>query len=326
MKHIIGIEAIEAPFPRAVVAIGNFDGVHIGHQAIFHVAQEKAHAIDGTAVAVTFEPHPIRVLKQNGTPPLITLHQQKAELIERAGMDALITIPFTNQFADIPARTFVRNILVDTIGLAAIVVGKDYTFGKNREGDLSLLLALSREIGFEVVPVDWIRGLNNGSGRISSTRVRQFVEAGRVEDAKNLLGRFYQIRGRVVAGRNRGGKLLGIPTANIQLTDELCPKTGIYAVTVEISGNRYPGAANIGYSPTFDDHKYTVEIHILDFNQNIYGQEIRVNFIKRIRDEKKFAGVDELGAQIRRDIETARRILSELQTERPSCSTTSETD
>lgn len=310
MKLIESLEAIRIPFPRAVVTIGNFDGVHIGHQALFHQVIEKADLLDGTSVAMTFEPHPIRVLKKNGHPPLITLYDQKVELIARSGIDVLICVPFTHQFAEISAKQFVLDILLKRLGMAAIVVGRDYAFGKNREGNLNLLMSFAEAYDFEVDVVDWIPISKNISSRISSTRIRNMVTAGKVGDVPKLLGRHYQIKGTVVQGRNRGGKLLGFPTANLQLHDELCPKLGIYAVTVDLNGTLHQGVANIGYSPTFDDNLFTVEIHILDFSDTLYGREIRVNFIQRIRDEIKFSSIDELSRQITRDIEKAREILS----------------
>jgi riboflavin kinase/FMN adenylyltransferase len=259
---------------------------------------------------MTFEPHPVRVLKQNGHLPLITDYEQKIELIENAGVDVLICIPFTKEFASISANDFIQDVLLKSIGMKAIVVGKDYTFGKNREGDINLLKTYANNLGFEVVVADWIQTSKNWPGRISSTRTRELVMAGKVDEAQKLLGRCYQIRGKVTSGRNRGGKLLGFPTANITLQNELCPKNGIYAVTVECSGTTYQGVANIGFSPTFDDHIFSVEVHILDFNENIYGQKIRINFVQRIRGEKKFSDIPELSAQIKKDIVRARNILS----------------
>jgi riboflavin kinase/FMN adenylyltransferase len=304
------LDKIREPFKNAVITIGNFDGVHIGHQALFHEVIEKAEAIDGTSIAMTFEPHPIRVLKQNGHPPLITLYEQKAELIERTGIDVLICVPFNKAFASMSAHQFITDLLVKRIGMKAIVVGKDYSFGKNREGTIDMMKSYAPDYGFEVIVANWIKTPLGSAGRISSTRIRELVIDGQMTEAEKMLGRNYQIRGRVVTGRDRGGKLLGIPTANINLHDELCPKTGIYAVTVEIEDRQYNGVANIGYSPTFEDHEFTVEVHILDFNANIYGEKIRVNFIKRIRDEIKFSNISELIEQIKMDIAAAREIFS----------------
>ena len=310
MKIIDRLENISQPFKNAVITIGNFDGVHIGHQALFHEVIERAADIDGTSIAMTFEPHPLRVLQKNSLPPLITVYEQKNELIERTGIDVLICIPFTREFASLSAAAFIKDLLVAKIGMRVIVVGKDYTFGKNREGNLSVLKSYASELGYEVIVTDWIKAKREVAGRISSTKIRELIMAGEVEPARKMLGRHYQIRGLVVKGRDRGGKLLGIPTANINLQDELCPKTGIYAVTVEYNQQLYQGVANIGYSPTFDDHQFTVEVHLLNFSENIYGQKIRVNFIQRIRNEKKFVGIADLKEQIHQDIKTAHKILA----------------
>jgi riboflavin kinase/FMN adenylyltransferase len=310
MELIKDIKKITEPYHNAVITVGNFDGVHIGHQALFHEVIEKAEDIGGVSVAMTFEPHPLRVLTQNGHPPLITLYEQKIELISRSGIDVLICLPFTRSFAAVTAGEFLEDILVKRIGVKAIIVGGDYSFGKNREGNLDFLRQNSKRLGFELIVAHWIQSPSNGSGRISSTGIRQLVTEGKVADAQKMLGRHYQIRGTVMTGRNRGGKLLGFPTANIKLQDELSPKTGVYAVSVEYKGNKYKGVANIGYSPTFGDHIYTVEVHILDFKENIYGETIRVNFIEKLRDEKKFSGISELSEQISKDILKAREIIS----------------
>lgn len=310
MKIIQDIETIKEPFPSAVITIGNFDGVHIGHQTLFQNVVQMARAMNGTAVAMTFEPHPIRVITSNGHPLLITLYEQKTELIGKTGIDVLICIPFTVDFAALSARTFVKTILVERIGMKAIVVGQDYTFGHRREGNVDLLKRYADELGFEVIVADWIASAITENGRISSTAIRELVQSGEVEKAARMLGRSYQIRGTVTRGRNRGGRLLGIPTANINLQDELCPKAGVYAVIVQYDGNHYPGVANIGYSPTFDDQLFTVEAHILDFKKDIYGQKIRVNFVKRLRDEVKFSGIPDLVTQIEQDIANAREILA----------------
>jgi riboflavin kinase/FMN adenylyltransferase len=204
----------------------------------------------------------------------------------------------------------VEDILVKRIGIKAIAVGEDYTFGKNREGNLALLKTLGNQCGFEVILIDELHISNTYPERISSTKIRELVMAGKVAESKKLLGRYYQIRGKVEVGRDRGGKLLGFPTANINLYDELRPKIGVYAVIVECKGENFKGVANIGYSPTFDDYIFTVEAHILDFKENIYGQKIRVNFIDRLRDEKKFSNISELSEQIKKDIIKARKILS----------------
>jgi len=310
LKIFDHLDKIHEPFKSAVITIGNFDGVHIGHQALFHEVIETAETVGGTSIAMTFEPHPIRVLKQNGHPPLITLYEQKAELIERTGIDVLICVPFSKAFAALSPDQFIRELLVKKIGMKAIVVGEDYSFGKNREGNIDLLKSYGPDFGFEVIIARWIKMSKGFTDRISSTKIRELVTDGHMAEAEKMLGRRYQIRGRVMTGRDRGGKLLGIPTANINLHDELCPKTGIYAVTVECRGNHHNGVANIGYSPTFEDHEFTVEVHILDFDDNIYGEKIRVNFITRLRDEIKFSNISELIDQIKKDIAAAREFFS----------------
>jgi riboflavin kinase/FMN adenylyltransferase len=312
MKLIESLADIKSPFRNAVITIGNFDGVHIGHQALFHTVMEYADSIGGTSVAMTFEPHPIRVLKPNGHPPLITLHEQKVELIAKTGIDVLICVPFDRKFAALTADQFVRDLLLDTIGVKAIVVGRDYTFGRNREGNLATLQEMAATGEFEVLVTDWIQAQSGHRDRISSTNIRKVVRAGDMLAAKRMLGRYYQIRGLVAQGRNRGGKLLGFPTANINLQDELCPRSGIYAVTVEHADRTLPGVANIGYSPTFDDHIFTVEVHILDFDADIYNEKIKVNFVKRLREERKFDSLEALSEQIGRDVATARTILTEI--------------
>ncbi len=310
MELINNIEDISKPFKNAVITIGNFDGVHKGHQTLLNEVIQKAKSIGGTSVAMTFEPHPITVLQKDGHPPLITMYEQKIELLSQYDLDFLVCIPFTHEFASITAENFVKDILVDRMGVKAIVVGNDYSFGKNREGNIDLLRSYASQFGFEVMVIDWQQIAYTSGERISSTKIREIVMDGRVEDAVNLLGRHYQIRGKVVSGRNRGGKLLGFPTANINLVDELSPKTGVYAVSVQFEGQKYSGVANIGYSPTFDDHLFTIEVHILDFDGDIYDRKIRVNFISRLRDEKKFSNITELSEQIKKDIAKAREILS----------------
>ncbi len=312
MKVINNLDEITAPFQRAVITIGNFDGVHLGHQALFQEVIDKSREIDGVSVAMTFEPHPMQVLQKNYQPPLITLLEQKIELIGYTGIDTLICVPFTRQFAALTPREFVEDILLRKIGTAVIIVGRDYSFGRHREGNVRLLRTFAEIFDFELILADWIQRSEAGAGRISSTKIRELVMDGMLDDVRTMLGRHYQIRGTVASGRNRGGRLLGFPTANLNLQDELCPKTGVYAVTVEWNGRTYDGVANIGWSPTFDDQVFTVEAHILDFDENIYGEQIRVNFIKRIRDELKFSSVEELAQQIQKDVIETRHILRQM--------------
>jgi len=313
MQQIEDIEKISSPFTRTVLTIGNFDGVHLGHQYLFHKVLETAQQINGTAVAMTFEPHPMKVIKPDGCPfPLITLYEQKVELLSQMGLDILIVIPFTDVFSQISARHFVQNILVKRIGVKSIVIGNDYCFGKNREGNINLLKKFGNEFGFSVKIVSWKTFDNIPQTRISSTAIRKAVMSGNLKLAKQMLGRYYQVQGTVQRGRNRGGAEVGFPTANLNLYDELKPLNGVYAVSVLYQNKNYPAVANIGYAPTFDDKEYTLEIHLIDFSANLYDQTIRVNFIERLRGEKKFNSIEALSKQIKYDIQNAKMIFDTI--------------
>ncbi|MCP4669596.1 MAG: bifunctional riboflavin kinase/FAD synthetase [Deltaproteobacteria bacterium] len=306
MTRIDDLEKLENPLTNPVLTIGNFDGVHKGHLILFNLVKEKARAIAGQSAVLTFEPHPIKVVKPGNGPLMITPTQQKIRLIDEAGIDVIFCISFTEAFASITAEDFVRNILVDKIGIQELVVGYDYTFGHGREGNIELLKAMGSRFNFKVHVVDQIR---IDDMLVSSTAIRNFVREGNLKEARKLLGRDYQICGAVVKGKDRGGRLMGFPTANLQPIDELIPKPGVYAVKVLIQNRTLNGVTNIGYNPTFKDRRLSVETHILDFSQDLLGKAIRVNFIERLRDEKTFASVEELADQIGKDIARARPLL-----------------
>ena len=308
MELIENIDQIDSPFKNAVITIGNFDGVHKGHQSLFRQVIEKAKQINGTSVVMTFAPHPLKALGIKG-PALITRKDQKVELIEKCGLDVLLCIQFDMAFAAITAHDFIEKILVNKIGTKTIIIGADYSFGKNRLGNIDLLKDEGKRLGFKTIISPWINDSESGTKRISSTRIREIVMAGKVDQAMRYLGRHYQIRGKVIKGRERGGSQLGFPTANIKLHDELCPKLGVYAVTVETTKGNFWGVANIGFSPTFGDQMFTIEVHILDFDHDIYDTRIRVNMVNKLRDEKKFANIHDLSEQIKKDIAIARNIL-----------------
>jgi len=311
MRVIEDLNDIKEKFKNAVVTLGNFDGVHKGHKQLINRTIQQAKEIDGTSIIITFNPHPLRVLKTKNRPPIITLYDQKKELLCKTGVDVLLSIPFTFEFAGISPFDFLKTILVDKMGVKKIIVGTDYSFGKERKGNVEFLKSHAAQYGYEVIIHDLIN-TEKDRERISSTRIRNLIKEGQVSEMPNLMGRFYQISGVVEKGRNRGGKLIGFPTANLNLIDELCPKNGVYAVTVEINSNILFGVANIGFSPTFEDHIFTVEVHILDFSDDIYGEHIRVNFIERLRGEKKFSGISELKDQISKDVELALNILNKI--------------
>ena len=309
MELIENLEQIGSPFKNAVITIGNFDGVHKGHQTLFRQVIEKAGQIDGTSVALTFDPHPLKALGISA-PPLITRKDQKVELIEACGIDILLCLSFDTAFASISALDFIEKILVNKLGMKAIIIGADYSFGKNKKGNVNLLISEENRLGFKTIVSPWINDTDSEVERISSTRIRKIVMEGKVNQAMKYLGRHYQIRGKVIKGRKRGGSQLGFPTANIKLHDELCPKIGVYAVTVETCKGNFWGVANIGYSPTFGDQMFTIEVHILDFDQNIYNTRIRVNMVERLRDEIKFSSIHDLSEQIKYDIKVAKDILT----------------
>lgn len=303
MDIIYNLEKLEGPFKNPVITIGNFDGVHKGHLVLFDTVKDRAKSINGESAVITFDPHPIKVMKPGNGPTLITSTKQKLELIEKSGVDVIFCLPFTRQFASIPARDFVQDILVDRIGIREVVVGYDYAFGYKREGDIKLLQEMGETIGFEVHVVEPIH-LN--STLVSSTSIRKFIQEGVLQEAKRFLGRDYQISGTVISGKNRGGRLLGFPTANIKLIDELIPKRGVYAVTVDVDDETYYGVSNIGYNPTFGDNALSLETHILDFSGDLLEKTISINFTEHLRNEKTFRSVQELSDQIAKDIQRAR--------------------
>ncbi|MFO7737053.1 MAG: bifunctional riboflavin kinase/FAD synthetase [Desulfatiglandaceae bacterium] len=310
MKLIRDLGQLEKPLMNPVLTIGNFDGVHRGHLALFDRVKARARLIQGQSAVMTFEPHPIKVMKPGNGPPLITMIDQKLELISAAGIDVIFCLPFTKQFAAISAQSFVRSILLEKIGMKELVVGYDYAFGHQREGDIKLLKAMGRTLGFAVHEVKPIHIKNK---LVSSTSIRKLIQEGNLGEAKALLGRDYQISGTVVRGKSRGGKLLGFPTANLELIDELTPKSGVYAVTVLMNGKTYKGVTNIGFNPTFGNGVLSVETHILDFSEDVLGKSIKINFIQRLREEKKYASIHELAEQIALDIAQARKIFENLE-------------
>jgi len=309
MSVISSLDQLEKPLQNPVVTIGNFDGVHKGHLALFNKVKERASLIDGQSVVITFEPHPLKVMMPGNGPLLITPSRQKLRLIEEAGIDHIICIPFTEEFARISPQDFIKDLLVDRIGIQEIVVGYDYGFGHKRAGGIDLLQRMGKDYGFVVHVIGQIF-IDNIP--VSSTTVRNLVQEGRLSDAKNLLGRDYQVCGTVVKGKNRGGRLLGFPTANLELIDELTPKLGVYAVRVLIEGKIYNGVTNIGFNPTFGNNAFSVETHVLDFSEDLVGKTIKLNFIERLRDEKTFKSIEELAEQIKKDCLRARELFRKM--------------
>ncbi len=306
MELYTNLTDIRQQFKNACVTIGNFDGVHLGHQILFSEVGNLAHRHGGTSVVVTFDPHPLKVLRP-GSIRLISTTEQKIELIERAGIVLLVVIPFDRDFAATTAEEFVEDILISKIGLKELVVGYDYAFGRGRTGNIDFLKAKGEEKGF---PVTVVEAHHENDMLVSSTKIRELVAEGRMRDVHQLLGRYYQIRGEVQRGKQRGRSVVGFPTANLQILEEdLCPKRGVYVTQVVYDGRCYGGVSNIGYNPTFGENRLVAETHIFDFDDDIYGKPIRINLLQHLRGEKKFNGPEELSSQIKKDIQKAHEVL-----------------
>ena len=294
------------PPQSQVVAIGNFDGVHLGHRSLFDLAGRRAQASGLKSAVLTFHPHPLKLLFPSRRIFLITSFTRKIDLIASSRIDNLVVAPFDHQFADLTADDFAGQVLAQHLGTAVVVVGSNYAFGRNREGSVFRLCELGEKYGFtvEVAPPFRLDG-----ELVSSTKVREAIMQGDIERAARFLGRECAISGRVVHGKGRG-QGLGFPTANLVSEVELYPKEGVYAVWVEHCDRRLMGVMNIGRNPTFADTGLTVEVHILDFDDDLYGLELKIIFVKRLRSEKSCSGIEELRSLIAGDVAAAREILS----------------
>jgi riboflavin kinase/FMN adenylyltransferase len=305
MTHISDLNKLVPNLP-AVVTIGVFDGVHRGHQDLIGQIVARARVIGGVSVVLTFHPHPRTVLRPDVPTYALTSLSERLRLIADLGVDTIATLEFTRELSLLSAEEFL-DLLQKHVNLRELWVGDDFALGHHRSGTVARLSELGVERGFSVHPV---AQFGNGGERISSSRVRELIMAGDVEHAAHLLGRYPYIAGTVIAGLQRGRKL-GFPTANLALSAAyLLPADGIYAVYAELDGVRWPAVANIGVRPTFGNNDRLVEVHILDFNQMIYGQVLGVHLVKHLRAEARFASVDELAAQMQRDVVAARAALS----------------
>mgnify|MGYP000116382786 CR=1 FL=1 len=293
-------------FVAPVLTLGNFDGVHRGHQAILGRVAEVAHADGGDAVALTFNPHPVAVLRPDRAPALITALRDRIGLISGTGIDVLIVQHFTAAFAALTAEEFVERFVVQRLGAKRLVVGHSVSFGHERRGDAALLTMLGERFGFAVEVVGPIRVDGHD---VSSSAVRRAIAAGEIGLATTLLGRPHRLGGRVVRGKQRG-KTIGFPTANVRVRAGMLPPDGVYAVRVRRAGVWIDGVANIGTNPTFGDTGRTLEAHLFDFDADIYGARVDVAFIARLRGEEKFSSVEALVAQIQRDADQARVLLA----------------
>ena len=298
--------------PKAVVTIGTFDGVHLGHQAIFNKMKALARSIGGQTVVVTFEPHPRQVLNiDSSNLRFLCTPEEKLKKFEEFGIDNVLIINFTKEFSRTPSEVFIKDYIIDNIHPSYIVVGYDHHFGKNRMGDFSLLSDLMKKYNFKV---ERIAAQDVENIAISSTKIRHALAVGNVKSANRLLGYTYSVTAEVVVG-NKIGRTLGFPTANLELPKEymLIGNRGVYACLVDYEGKTYKAMANIGHRPTIgdrDENSPIVEVNLFDFDGDLYGKHIHVRFIDRIRDEEKFNGLDALKAQLEQDREKAKQILA----------------
>ena len=297
--------------PHAVVTIGTFDGVHLGHQAIFNKMKALAQSVGGQTVVVTFEPHPRQVLNiDSSNLRFLTTPEEKLKKFEEFGIDNVVIINFTKEFSRTPSEVFIKDYIIDNIKPAYIVVGNDHHFGKNRMGDFGLLNDMKLKYGFKV---ERVAAQDVENIAISSTKIRNALAVGNIKSANRLLGYTYSITAEVVVG-NKIGRTMGFPTANLELPREymLINCGGVFACLVDYNGQRYKAMANIGHRPTIGDRtkdQPIIEVNLFDFDGDLYGKQIRVSFIDRIRDEVKFDSLDELKAQLEQDRDNVYKLL-----------------
>jgi riboflavin kinase / FMN adenylyltransferase len=309
VERFDGLAAVPAELGPTVVTVGMFDGVHRGHRVLLDRVAAEAAARGLPAGAVTFDRHPLEVLRPGGQPPLLTTLDRKVALLGEAGMDFVLVLAFTQELSMVTAEAFATGVLLDGLHARAVVVGENFRFGHKAAGDAALLAALGRPLGVEVV-AGALRA--DGGEPLSSTRIRTELARGDVRAAARLLGRPHAVDGVVVEGDGRGGRLLGVPTANLAVAPGIAvPANGIYAghLTEETEGMRRPAAISVGVNPQFNTG-FRVEAHVLDFDGDLYGRRVAVSFEHRLRGEAAFPSVEELIAQMREDIRQARRLLS----------------
>ena len=305
--HIIDdIHTTNEVFPKVVLTVGSFDGVHQGHQRIITQLVDRAKSINGTPALLTMCPHPREFFSPNNVPNLLTSFDKKMELLEQAGIEVVFIMPFNAETAAIEPESFVRDILRDRCHVHSLIVGHDCRFGKKAQGDYNLLEAMAEECGYDVVQISPVL---IEAERVSSTLIRERILLGDLPSVKTLLGRPYSISGKVTSGRGIG-KTIGFPTANIHPYHTAIPAQGVYIAESIVEGKRYPSAVNIGIAPTIRNEDITIETHILDFDENIHGKDIQIQFLKRLRPEKKFPNKEALIKQINVDVEAVRTFFA----------------
>jgi riboflavin kinase/FMN adenylyltransferase len=310
MKVLHRLAPLPGEYPKPVASIGNFDGVHLGHQQLMRDLVDRAAKIGGTPTVITFHPHPLQVLAPNNAPRQLQTLEQKLATIESLGIQLAIVVPFDLQLARTSARDFVNDVLCDKLQLKEIYVGPNFAFGHRREGSFNLLKEIGAERGFQVGKIHQVQF--RGS-RVSSTAVRQAVISGQAGLVRRLLARPYSISGTVIHGTSVGAGIR-VPTANMDTVNELIPRKGVYVTLITIGGSRHCGVTNIGVRPTIGQEggarPMTIETHILEFNQNIYDRKVTLEFLVRLRDERRFPNTESLVAQIRKDVRRAERFLA----------------
>ena len=313
MQVIRGFHNLRPEHRGCVATIGNFDGAHLGHQAVFQHLLRESTRLGVPATVITFEPHPLEFFCPQAAPARLTRLREKLSVLEQAGIERVMLLEFGAKLAAMSAEDFIQQALIEGLGIRYLLVGDDFRFGKGRTGDIKLLREAGQKHGFGVDSMDTV--VVDGE-RISSTRIREALARGDLELARRCLGWSYRICGRVVYGDQRG-RSIGFPTANIGLHRKASPLHGVFAVQVHGLGDQpVPGVANIGNQPTVDgDRRYLLEVHLFDFDQEIYGRHLEVEFYKRLRDEKRFDSFEQLRKQIARDARAARKILGVRPTE-----------
>jgi len=296
------------PGEPTVVTVGNFDGVHLGHQRVLGTVHELARQAHCKSAVLTFFPHPARVLRPKEAPPLLMTLDQRVDAIRQLGIDTAFILRFDMQLAAVSAEDFVRRYLVEMLRARTVLVGGNFRFGHRQAGDVKLLVQLGERWGFDVKTLPPV--IKDGIV-VSSTAIRGALRDGRVEDARNLLGRPYALDGEIRTGSGQGRKLI-VPTLNLATEQEMLPKNGVYATEVTVQEKAYRAATNVGFRPTFDGGHITIESHLFDFSENLTSGKMEVHFWARLRDEQKFPGPDALRRQVLKDIEEARRYFAAI--------------
>lgn len=314
MKLIRNLDALPPAFQGGAVAIGNFDGVHLGHARIVSRLIAAAKACGGPAIVFTFDPHPVRLLRPQETPPPLTWTERKAHLLGELGVDMTIAYPTDEALLNLSANQFFNEIICERLAARGMVEGPNFVFGHGREGTIELLRRMTAEAG---MTLEIVEPLKRDGEFVSSSRIRKLIAEGDVAQAATMLTRPYRLRGMVTHGMARGSKI-GFPTANVDAVDTIMPAAGVYAGLGYINGEPWPAAVNLGPNPTFGEDALKLEVHLIGWQDPLYGQPLEVDFLQRLRDIRRFDSVEALTAQLQEDVSSARQIaIDHLQSEIP---------